>query len=239
MQLIIIGGQAGVGKTALAHLIAEQAFELGFIPVVSSFAAALKKAAAEAGCSKEEKPEEYRKFCQTHGAEKRKENPDYWVEAFNESLTKIVSKEKRDLNNNERYWERCVIVDDCRYPNEVRYAMKKKATTLFLMYGDRPNPNRNKEWTKHESEELANTICKNPDLFGDAFQYFIYNDMSLGDLKEKVDLSSPFWCGVQADPDAPQKLKQISKCISELIDLLLLNALEQDDTDYDFKEGSD
>jgi len=236
MQLIIIGGQAGVGKTTLAHLVAEQAFELGFIPVVSSFAATLKQMAKESGCPKEEDPEGYRKFCQKLGAEKRSEDPDYWINLFDKELNKIQAKEKRDLKNKEKYWERCVIVDDCRYANEVKYAIAKQACTVFLMYGNRDNPNKEKNWTAHESEEMANTVYKNPKAFKDAFQYFVYNDETLEELKNKAEIGSPFWCGVHCDPDASEKMQEISRCLSQLIDMLLLETLEEGE---DFKEGAD
>ena len=239
MQLIIIGGQAGVGKTTLAHLIAKQAFELGFIPVVSSFAASLKNSAEEAGCSKKENPEGYRKFCQEMGAAKRKEDPDHWVKLFDQSIETIREEEKKDLDSNEKFWERCVIVDDCRYANEVKYGLENNATSLFLLYGERKNPNGKKKWRSHESEEMGNTICRTPTLFGDAFQYFIYNDGNLKDLEEKVALSSPFWCNVQADPDSSIKMKEISRCLSELIDLLLLNSVEDSDEEPPHCEGAD
>lgn len=213
----------------MAHMIAKQAFDLGFIPVMSSFAGALKEAAEKAGCAKKDNPEGYRKFCQELGASKRLEDPDYWVNLFDVSIKRIDKEEKKALDNNEQFWERCVIVDDCRYPNEVRYALDKKATTLFLMYGDRDNPNQHKSWVKHESEELANTICKDPSLFKEAFQYFIKNDAGSKDLEDKVEIGASFWCGVQADPNSSTGMKELSKCISELIDLLLLNALEKDD----------
>ena len=240
MQLIIIGGQAGVGKTTLAHLIAKQAFELGFIPVVSSFAASLKKAAEERGCSKKDNPGGYRKFCQELGASERAKDPDHWVKLFDASVVEIEVEEKKDLEKNEKYWERCVIVDDCRYTNEVKYGMEKGAASLFLMYGERENPNKTKRWLAHESEELGNTVSSNPKLFGDAFQYFIYNDGTLKDLEEKVEVSSPFWCNVQADPESSMKMKEISRCLSELIDLLLLNAVEEEkDEDPPYCEGAD
>ncbi len=237
MQLILIGGQAGVGKTTMAHLIAKQAFDLGFIPVVHSFAASLKKAAEESGCSKKENPEGYRKFCQELGAKKRAEDPDHWVKLFDAWLLELQTKEEEDLNNKEKYWERCVIVDDCRYANEVKYGMEKKATSLFLMYGERKNPNKAKGWISHESEELGNTVSKNPTLFKEAFQYFIYNDGDLEDLTDKVEVGSPFWCGVQADPNSTLKMREISRCLTELIDLLLLNTLEEKEEDP--REGAD
>tara|TARA_R100001015_G_C4632514_1_gene196146 strand:- start:680 stop:1345 length:666 start_codon:yes stop_codon:yes gene_type:complete len=221
-------------------MIAKEAFELGFIPVIGSFAKALKEEAAERGCSKEENPEGYRKFCQTLGAEKRLEDPMYWVNKFNEGLDKLEKKEQRDLKNKEKYWERCVIVDDCRYANELKYAREKKATTVFIMYGERDNPNKTKGWTNHESEEMANTVANSPDQFNNVFEYFLYNDADIKSLEEKVKIATPFWCKIQADENAPERMKEISRCISNLIDLLLLSSLEEEEKKgNNFKEGAD
>ena len=233
MQLIVIGGQAGVGKTTLAHMIAKKAFELGFIPVVESFAGALKREAEEEGYNKEDFPEEYRKFCQELGAKKRQEDPNYWINKFNTAIEDILKKEEEDLEKNSKYWERCVIVDDCRYPNEVSYSLEKQASTIFMTYGRRRNPNSRKSWFNHESEDLANSVAKNPEKFSKAFAYFIENDQSISELTRKAELGTPYWCNVCADKNTGLRMKELSKCISDLIDLLLLNALERD---YDDEE---
>ena len=229
-----------MGKTTIAHMIAKEAFDLGFIPVIGSFAKALKEEAALKGCSKEDNPEGYREFCQSLGAEKRLEDPMYWVNKFDNELMDIQKKEEEDLKNKEKYWERCVIVDDCRYANELKYARDKKATTVFILYGDRDNPNKNKSWKSHESEEMANTVTNSPEQFKNVFEYFLYNDDSISTLEEKVKIATPFWCKIQADENTPQRMKEISRCISNLIDLLLLSSLEEnEDKEDDFKEGAD
>ena len=116
MQLIIIAGQAGVGKTTLANFIATESFELGFIPKLMSFAGVLKNIAKDNGLIKENSPEEYRVFCQKLGAEKREENPDYWVEEFEKELQEQIALEEKSKAEGKQYWERCIIVDDCRCP---------------------------------------------------------------------------------------------------------------------------
>ena len=75
MELIIISGPAQVGKTALAHLIAKEAFDLGLVPKLMSFADPLKKEAISKGYSKEEQPLKYREYCQEMGAIKRELDP--------------------------------------------------------------------------------------------------------------------------------------------------------------------
>lgn len=229
MQMIIVAGQAGVGKTTLAHLIAKKAFGLGLSPVILSFASSLKKTAEEQGHGKEQSPDKYRQFCQELGARKRAEDPDYWVKLFQEEVERIYEQEQKDLREDKKYWERCIIVDDCRYGNEVRAGLDRDATMIFMSYGDREPHYSDSDWKKHESEEMATLIENDPEKFKEVFDYIIDNDGSVDQLNEVVESMTPYWCNIKTKNDA--HFKKLSECVSTLIDLLLLSHLEEDQKD--------
>ena len=230
--MIIIAGQAGAGKTTLANIIAKKSFELGFIPKIMSFAGALKDLAMSKGFDKENHPEEYRIFCQDYGKEKRDANPNHWVQKFEIEVHKLLMEEQKDLKESKKYWERCIIVDDCRYTNEIQVGLKRDATLLFISYGDRESVYKDRDWTGHESEELANAVNKNPAEFNDVFNYFIENNGTEEDLKKKVMPYISEWCGLTTER-SKDNFKKLSECVSELIDLLLLSHLEEEEEEDD------
>ncbi len=234
MQLITIAGQARVGKTTLAKIIAERAFDLGLTPVLLSFAGPLKRMAEEKGYSKEDNPKEYRQFCQQYGASKREEDPEYWVKLFEKELLEIREAERQDLAENKKYWERCIVVDDCRYPNEVELSMKYKATLIFLSFGKRDIVDPEASWRAHHSEDMAKLIDRGQNEYRSLFTCFIRNQGTEDELKAKVHHMIPIWCGIQPTngnviPDNVENMEDLTKSISELLDLLILGELEDDD----------
>jgi len=249
--LIIISGPAQVGKTALAHLIAKEAFDLGLVPKLMSFADPLKKEAISKGYSKEEQPLKYREYCQEMGAIKRELDPDYWVNLFEEDLQRLASIEKSDLEKGNPYWERCVIVDDCRYQNEVGLGLKYNATMVFLSPGDRELPMSDADWRNHHSEALANAIMEGDEEKAKWFDYHILNDDNMEALKLKAKVMSPIWTGVQAssltfnldsyeeDEDEPFTQYEIEELLSELIDKIIKDLGGEEDDEYPPDNGSD
>ena len=247
MQLIIIAGKGRVGKTTLANIMGPKVFELGFIPKYMCFAGPLKELAASKGMTKEDNPVEYREFCQRIGAEKREEDPDYWVDRFNDQLEKIVAQEAKDLKEGKTYWERCVIVDDCRYPNEVQLGLQYSAKFIFLSSGNRELEEPEAEWRSHHSEDMAKTIDNGPSKFRQVFDHIIKNQGTIEDLEEKVNPMIPSWCGVsnpsEDDIIRDEHMEDLSRCVSELIDLLLLGDMienpEEEEDEWTFPEGAD
>lgn len=240
MQLILIAGQAGVGKTTLANIIARKAFELGLIPKLLSFASPLKEIAQDRGYGKKENPEKYRRFCQRIGAGKRRQDPDHWVNLFEEEMLSIRKEERKDIKKGTKYWERCIIADDCRYPNEVKLGIKYKATLIFLSYGDRGVDKV--EWREHDSENMAKIIdSSGSNNLRKVFQYFIKNQGHEGEFEDKVSSLVPVWCGIQPEngtvvSDYDEHIEDITKAITDLIDLLLLGAIEEEEEDEEDPE---
>jgi hypothetical protein len=230
MELIIISGPAQVGKTTLAGLLAKEAFELGLVPKLISFADPLKREAEGRGYSKTDNPVEYREYCQEIGALKRELDPSYWVKRFEKELKNVIREEREELNKGNPYWERCIIVDDCRYENEVGLGLKYNAVMVFLNPGDRELPEKDAPWRDHHSEELANSVITGDEEKSKWFDYHILNDDDLEALIIKTKIMAPIWTGVQAsgltfdlgeeDTEEPYSPQEIEELLTELIDLL-------------------
>ena len=237
--MILIAGKAEAGKSTLAHMIAAEAFKCGMVPAVMSFAGALKKEAASKGYDKESNPEKYREYCQTYGALYRKDNPEHWVDKLDDEVRDLVKKERASLKNNNKYWERCIIIDDCRYINEVAYGKDNEAILIFLTAGNRKL--KEAEWRAHESEELAHLVEEGTET-GELFNHIIFNDSSEKALQKKIKAMVPVWCGITACKDIKNRLCDCTACVArrageftdledivtELMDLL---DLEEEDLD--------
>lgn len=229
MELIIISGPARVGKSTLANLLAKESFELGLVPKLLSFADPLKEEAEERGYSKEKDTEEYRKFCQELGASYREVNPDHWVTLFERKLNTVLIEEQVDLHKNNPYWERCVIVDDCRYQNEVGLGLKYNATMIFLSSGNRDLPEANASWRKHHSETLAKEVENGDEEKIQWYDFHLLNDGDIENLSIKARTMAPIWCGLQAnslatnleDLSTSGSLEGMDEMLSELIDILM------------------
>jgi len=228
MELITISGPARVGKTTLANMIAREAFDMGFIPMVLGFAEPLKEEAKSRGLTKEDNPKKYREFCQIHGAMKRELDPDYWVKAFEEILLGVYEDELEDLKNNKGHWERCVIIDDCRYENELSLAKKHKGTCVYLGPGKRLLEDHFAEWRQHHSEWLAQEVEDGNEEAKAMFNYIILNDGDEEDLETKTVTMAPIWCNLQAS--APQNLPlELSDLLEELADFMIIDDMEDED----------
>jgi len=243
MQLIVIAGQARVGKTTLAHLIAKKAFDMGLVPKLLSFAGPLKEMAKERGYSKEDNPEEYRKFCQDYGASKREEDPDYWIDEFDKEIQIVKDEEYEDLESGKKYWERCVVVDDCRYPNEVDYGISQEGFLIFLSYGKRRMDDPKGDWRNHHSESMARLVDSGASPFRELFSCFIKNQGTLEEFEEKLEGMIPIWCGGDG-PSGDRALSDeqyldLNQAVSDLIDLLLLNDIEEEIDDEEDPDESD
>jgi nucleoside-triphosphatase THEP1 len=238
MQIIILNGQAGSGKTTAAKFIAGEAFKQGLTPVLESFARPIKEEAIALGYTKEEFPDKYREFCQDMGATARAGNPDHWVELMQARISKLRAEENASLKDNRKYWEKVVIIDDCRYMNEVAMGIKEKATLIFISTGERSLTEG--DWREHESEALAISVDNGSDD-GDLFHYIIYNDKTQDEYVDKIKEMASIWCGTRLDEcDCPGCRMHRSgaamsarEVLDELIDLL------EEPLDIDIEEDED
>jgi len=202
MRIIQISGKGRVGKTTLAHLIAKYSFELGYIPVILPFADAIKKQAAALGITKEKDSSAYREFCQQLGANRRSEDPDYWVIRSYESIQEYMIKELDNKKEGKTNFEYVIIQDDVRYMNELAFGRDIVATQIFLSQGIRKLEEENADWRDHESETLANDIehsYKKANIQGkydDLFDVVVTNDGELDDLDYLVKQAIEYWLDI-------------------------------------------
>ncbi len=194
MHVIVLGGMARVGKTDVADMLEMEGEMEGFNVVRVSFASPLKEAVAkEHGHDdwrkfKEQMPEVYRDECQRIGAEKREQDPEHWVNLWCESLQKLMNEELERPNTDLGWEETLVIVDDCRYPNELEAAKKFHALTMFVYAGARcaDLPEADADWRAHESEEMSQKIEAHLEGYQDLFEWSLFNDKDLPALDKKI-----------------------------------------------------
>jgi len=227
---MMISGQARVGKTTLAKWLSEYAYNNGYTPVLVPFAGMLKEEAEKQGYSKDKDPLAYRAFCQTLGSDMRKQDEDYWVKKFRDRVKELYEAEQAALKEDPETWhEKVVIVDDCRYVNEIAAARDLRALTIFITPGSRELIDHHAEWRKHESEAMAVEMDNGHKDYRDMFHYVMRNDSTERNFKDKCSEKFEEWFHVTAesmleslcscelcvssredrDPDADTVIKQI------------------------------
>lgn len=189
MITIVLVGKARVGKTTAAEHIAAMAKKyFDCKPVILPFAKALKDAAAAAGFTKESNPTEYRNFCQTQGEAKRTEDPDHWIKIFEEEWRTYAVMDEKLMNNPSKLWkERVVIVDDCRYLNELNLAKRLGAKIVFIAADKRVLEDNDAEWRKHDSETLANTLEQDTKDYESYLEFIVKNGGTQEAFIEKLN----------------------------------------------------
>lgn len=245
MQMILICGRARVGKSTVADLIAKQVFAQGQIPKLLSFAGPIKRDAERKGYSKEENPDKYREYCQEIGNGMRQEDPDYWIKMFDGDVKQVVAEEAACIEEGGKFWEHVIIVDDCRYINEVAYGKLMDAVLLFIDNGDRPIQDEDAEWRSHPSEFMNDSLASGNDPLISIFTDIIYNEGSYADLKKIIKANTPIWSGYELDcedaciceiclPESSLKnMPKLQEIMDELMDLLFLDDLDKEDEDDD------
>jgi hypothetical protein len=221
MHVIVLGGMARVGKTDAADFIEDEAIEAGMRPYRVSFATPLKEEAAkENGYGndwrkfKKEQPEKYRDYCQEIGAEARAGNEDYWVDLWVERLNEIQEQELDNYGPDGEWEESVVIVDDCRYPNELDAAKMFNALTMFIFAGGRASslPEMDAPWRAHESEEMSQKIEAMLEDYNQLFDWAIFNDGTFQDLQYKLQDRINYILGL--NPSRFGNVCQCPECIS-------------------------
>lgn len=183
----MIGGKARVGKTTAANILKVISEKLGMRPVIVPFAKAIKDEAIKAGLSKETTPEEYRAFCQQLGEAKRNEDPDYWVKKFEETFTGMAMEEDSMLDNPlKKYKERIILIDDCRYLNELGFGRTIGAKQIFIAHGDRSLDDHDADWRKHHSEEVGNKTELMDKDYDQLFEYRLVNNGTMNSFVSQL-----------------------------------------------------
>ena len=205
MEIIAMTGQARCGKTHAAEYLCKLAFEAGATPHRVSFAGALKRASAEAGFPKETHPKEYREFCQTEGAARRAEDPEYWVNITMQEIKEIRDIEDKKLDDGNTFWEQVVIIDDVRYQNEIDAILRMGGTMVHVTAGDRlPVPHA--RFRRHESEKLAKAIDRTKGM-GKRFEAYFQTVMPWGEPNKDLDV---FWIDNSGDEAELERLLNAS-----------------------------
>lgn len=237
-----------MGKTTLANWLAEYLYHKGYYPVMLPFAGMLKDEVKSMGYTKETHPKEYRELCQKLGSEKRAEDPDYWVNKFRDRLMEIKTDDVDRLEANPKGWsEKVVLVDDCRYMNEVALGRELRALQIFVSRGKRELEDQHGEWRNHESEAMANHIEAGDKDYTDIFHYRIINDGSLTTYKNKAAELFDEWITIAGDmgPMCNCQVCQshrfdqdidINKVIDDLVNLIE-EQLQKEDKEDDTHPG--
>lgn len=171
--LIGLAGTKGVGKSTTADILAELILGTVILPwakalkdEVADFVEMMDWTNPEARPSREEmehlKGDIYGPLCQGWGAYRRRQDPEYWIKA----------------------WERGagpkVIVPDCRQHNEADYIKSHSGVLIYIAgesrwVGDTRSSN-------HESERYVRELAFRSD-------YVIFNSGTLDTLREQVVLA--------------------------------------------------
>jgi uridine kinase len=240
MKIIAFAGRAGVGKTTIVRELMRLLYEAEYFPIYIPFAKELKEEAKELGFDKETNPQEYRKHCQELGAMKRKQNPDYWIERWEEHVEKAVSEENSSASSHKRV----ILVDDCRYLNETERIKNRGGKVIFVSGGNRTLADDTAAWRTHESEALANltdrTLQHKHDMISPFCEYY-WNTESLEELEEDISLIFEEWleefpCTCELCVARRQNRKvDADKVMCEIKEILLS---EDIDTDEIYKDDS-
>ena len=195
MYIIQLAGRARSGKTTMANMIASEIWKMGYIPVILPFAKAIKDHVISLGISKENNPLKYRNMCQTLGAEKRAEDPNFWVNKSDLYIIHYLAKEQERKKEKFPEFEFVLIQDDLRYMNELAWGRDVNAVQLFVSHGAREIEDNNADWRSHESEAFNNYTQKRIRKRGSSlyllgeeelFSFVIDNSNSLPELKDTV-----------------------------------------------------
>ena len=189
MKIIALAGLAKAGKTAAADAIASELFTAGYRPIVARFASPLKEAAVQMGFYKGGDTDHlYRWFCQTVGERAREEHPDWFVAHMSRLISTQANLEARDLGeiksgqiSGTGWHERVIIIDDTRYPNELRMLKENSAKVIFIS-AMRRLPDMDAEWRQHHSEDMA-TEYEKGSLNDETFDFSVSNNDPCGEAK--------------------------------------------------------
>lgn len=156
MKVICISGKARHGKDTAANYLKKKLIEKGNKVLIVHYADLLKYICKNIFNWDGKKNEDGRRLLQYIGTDViRKQNPDYWVD-FVISILSMFNKK----------WD-CVLIPDCRFPNEVEKLRKYNFDTCCLQiirndFAEELTP----EQQQHKSETAMDNF---------EFNYVIHN----------------------------------------------------------------
>lgn len=148
MNVIAFAGLARAGKTSAAQFVTDILGEKGYTVVRASFAGPIREGLKAFGITKEEYYDNYRDLAQYVGAYCRGIEDDWWVQV---TLNKIKQASE---------YAEYVIIDDLRYPNEVKALKDIGATIIFVDAHKRLGKRLDSVLYLHESESMARNITR-------------------------------------------------------------------------------
>ena len=84
----------------------------------------------------------------------RAQDPDYWVKKTIEEIRELAEIENKLVNEDNKFWEVVVIIDDVRYQNEIDTILRMGGDVVHVTAGDRlPVPHA--RFRRHESEKTG------------------------------------------------------------------------------------
>jgi hypothetical protein len=181
IQLVLIGGKAGVGKTTASEYLLDKMTELypGLLMEHTAFAKPIKEIAYSVFHWDGNKDDKGRRLLQVIGTEAGREyNENIWVEYFENNVL------------NGLFMPYFVFVDDWRFPNELAYFEKN---ILFDVITIRIESNRNElshNVSSHASENSLPTgnIEHLERVTQDSmYDFVVYNNETIEDLYKKLD----------------------------------------------------
>ena len=234
MRIIAFAGQARCGKTTFAKAFAAAAYDAEASPVIRSFAGPLKRAATEAGFAKDTNPIEYREYCQTEGAARRSEDPDYWLNQFRDELAVLAAADAAHLAealaDDRDYHETIVLIDDLRYENEFDLVREVGGQVCLIMRPEGRLPEADAAWRGHESEDFGNYWASQEEAEQDGmFDMVFVNDVPSEDAVMRagktcftltmMEAMTPRWAMEEQDIDDDEDDEDVDSTLEELLDL--------------------
>ena len=123
-----------------------------------------------------------------------------------------------------------VIVDDCRYANEVKLCSELGGLLVFVRHGKRKIEDSKADWRNHESEDFANEV---EHVACDDVDYFIENDATLRSFNGEVHKLSRKLLGIVPPESMDNAAERMAALLDKLIEKLEDKLDEEaEDSDY-------
>lgn len=181
-------GVAQAGKSTAAHMAAEMLRNKGHKVAIRSFAGPLKEGLAEMGIHKDKTPDLYREAAQYMGTEIcRSYDDNWWVNQMKHTVDTMGD-------------DTIILIDDCRFANELDYLKSIDATLVFILAG--PRFDEDNLMYLHASETIAVAHEK----------YFMFEDYGITRMPPKPQYTPDYIVPNYAD---------IGNMMDELKDIIL------------------